>query len=109
MNFKIVERQASVLVFDKDEINYTASCQVFTYGDVGLMYGINGRKFYELMAEQGPQVMEQLGVKSLEGYITKAHARLMRIALKKVATLDIAHTGMCAGHEMVWVVIRGIK
>ncbi len=106
MLFKLVERQASVIVFeDQADINYCASCQVFLYGDVGLMYGINGVKFYELMAEQGPQVMAELGVKTLEGYVTKAHARLMRIAVKRVADVTVRHEGMMAGHPMVWVVI----
>ncbi len=50
MRFQILERQCSVLVFEDAGANYVASCQVFLYGDVGLMYNINGHKFYELMA-----------------------------------------------------------
>lgn len=107
MHFKIIERQASVLVFENEaDVNYVASCQVFQYGDVGIMYGINGRKFYELMAVHGAQVMAQLRVKSLEGYITPSHARLMRIALRRVADVTEAHEGMMAGHHMVWIVIK---
>jgi hypothetical protein len=106
MHYKIIDRQSSVLVFeDGEDVNYVASCQVFLYGDVGLMYGLNGRKFYELMAVKGAQIMAQLGVKMLEGYLTPAHARLMRIALNRIADVTEAHEGMMAGQVMVWVVI----
>lgn len=107
MHFKVIPRQDTVLVFDDgDPLNYVASCQVWKYGDKGIMHTINGNRFYELMAELGGDVLERLGVETLEGYVTPAHARLMRIALKRVATVSVAHRGRMAGHDMVWVVIR---
>lgn len=107
---EIIPRQASVAIFDRsaaNQINYTASCNVFLYGDVGCMYTINGSQFYAALAEPGQlaALMASLGVKTLEGYVTPAHARLMRAALRRVAHVVIRSEGEMAGHNMVWVVV----
>lgn len=106
MRYKIVTRQDSILVFDGDSPNYVASCQVFIYGDRGFMYNANGQEFYSCMVENGVEMMKEMKVVSLEGYVTKAHARLMRIALPGVADVAITGTGEMAGVSMVWVVIK---
>lgn len=107
MRYAVVDRQCSVLIFkDHSEINYVSSCQIFTYGDVGIMYGINGHQFYELMSKQGLDVMNEIGVTTLQGYVTAKHARLMRMALRDIATVTEAHRGMMAGHEMIWMIIK---
>lgn len=106
---KIIPRQYSVVVFDgPDSVNYVSSCQVFRYGDVGCMYTINGGRFYDALADRAmlETLMGNMGVSTLEGYVTKSHARLMRIMLRDSATVEIRHTGQMAGHEMVWVVVR---
>ena len=106
---EILPRQYSVVVFDEHApVNYVASCQVFVYGDVGCMYTINGKRFYDALADRVTvqNLMRDLGVKTLEGYVTPAHSRLMKFALRRAATVEEVHTGMMAGHEMVWVRVR---
>jgi hypothetical protein len=108
MRFEILDRQKSVLVFDDESTEYCASCQVFKYGDRGFMYNINGRQFYELWREPGTlkDLLFRLGVGSLEGYVTEAHARLMRAALRHVGAVTIESHGTMNGHPMVWVVVK---
>lgn len=81
---------------------------MFVYGDVGCMYTINGSRFYDAIADEQrlSSLMERLGVMSLEGYVTPSHARLMKFALRRVANVTERHTGMMAGHAMVWVVVE---
>lgn len=107
MKYKIVHRQDSVLAFDdEDPTNYVASVQVFKYGDKGIMYNLNGVRFYELLAEHGPAILKQLNVDTMEGYVTPSHARLIRAALRTMATVGLVHRGTMEGNEMVWISIR---
>jgi len=105
--FIVVPRQFSVMVYGDDSVNYDASCNVFRYGDRGFMYSITGWKFYEAWRKQGAlrSLLAQLDVKSLEGYVTAAHARLMRVALRHVGRVEVTGEGEMAGHTMVWVVV----
>jgi len=106
---EILPRQYSILVFDEaHSVNYLSSCQVTVQGDFGQMYGINGRRFYDALASKVmvEQIMNTLGVTSLEGYVMPSHARLMRFVLRHAAIVDEMHTGQMAGHEMVWVRVR---
>ena len=98
-------------VYDVEHpVNYVASCQIAKYGDVGWMFSITGKGFYEAFAEPGSvrSLMEQAEVNTLEGYVVPSHARLMRAALRKSATVELRQTGKMAGREMVWVVVRAI-
>jgi hypothetical protein len=109
--FQVIPRTHSVAVFDeKNPVNYLASCQIAQYGDVGWMFSINGKYFYDAFSQPGlaKELMEKVGVKTLEGYVVPSHARLMRIALRDACTVEIKQRGEMAGHEMVWVVVRAI-
>lgn len=104
--FEVIPRQVSVVVFDEqDTLNYCASCNVFIYGDRGFMYTINGEQFYAAFALEGRAIdlLKKLNVRSLEGYVTKAHARLMRMALRKDMNVEITGAGEMMDHSMVWV------
>jgi hypothetical protein len=101
---EIINRQASVVVFDNDGRNYAASCQVFIYGDRGFMYTINGKEFYAAAIDGGfDKVMDELHIKSLEGYVVPAHARLMQIAMRGKANVEITGSGEMHGSKMSWV------
>lgn len=107
MRYKIIHRQDSLLIFGESETNYVASCQVFLYGDRGFMYNINGNKFYECIFSHGASIMHDMKVHTMEGYVTPAHARLMRSAFRNTKlTVEIGGKGIMAGHDMVWVIIR---
>ena len=106
MRYEILDRQKSVIVFDNDEgLNYAASCQVFTYGDRGFLYNLNGVRFYRVWStpEAARQFFLDLGVVSLEGYVGGAHARLLRTSLKDVANVEFTGRGHMSGHPMEWV------
>lgn len=108
-HFEVDPRQFSVRVYDQDDVNYDSSCQVFRYGDRGFMYSINGdHGFYKMWVKPGAltSLLAQLKVRTLEGYVTRAHARLMRLALRGVGRVEIVHEGGMAGREMVWVCVR---
>lgn len=103
-----IPRQTSVIVKRDGKINYVASCNVFHYGDRSCMYTINGEEFYKASAQPGvlAKLFNDLQTSTLEGYVTEAHARLMRVALRRVATVELAHEGTMAGEKMVWVIVR---
>ncbi len=104
MRYEVIPRQYSVIILDDDsQVNYRASCQVFVYGDVGMIYAFSGEDFYTHFAEFGRRVMQECGVRSLEGYVSDAHARLMRYQLRRWANVEVTHRGIMAGHEMPWV------
>jgi len=104
MHVEIDPRQYSVRVYENEgDINYTASCQVFVYGDVGLMYSINGRDFYRAFS-QGIEKLREKGLKTLEGYVSDAHVKLLKRVLKE--RVSVPKRGMMAGREMPWVVVN---
>ena len=106
MRYEILDRQKSVIIFDNDEgLNYAASCQVFTYGDRGFMYNLNGVRFYRLWdtPEAVRLFFSDLGIVSLEGYVGDAHARLLRTTLRGVANIEFTGRGCMNGHSMEWV------
>lgn len=104
MFHELINRQTSVVLFkEPGDVNYIASCQVFIYGDVGLMYSINGSSFYDYWKDNFSKLLKELNVTSFQGYVTKAHARLMKIALRSVATVEVLWEGEMKGEGMVWV------
>lgn len=105
MGVEIGDRQYSIRVYGDDETNYVASAQVFRYGDKAFVYSINGTEFYANAGEIIER-LKQKGVVSLEGYAGLPHARLMGIALKGIAKVEIQPSGDMDGHELAWVVVR---
>lgn len=102
----ILPRLHSVVVFDEhNPVNYIVSCQIFTYGDVGLIFTLNGQRFYDCFGRPGvlQKLFDDLGILTLEGYVTPAHARLMAFASRRVANVEETRRGRMAGHEMIWV------
>lgn len=105
MSYLLVTRQVSVLFMDAHP-NYVASCQIFIYGNRGFIYNVQGARFYKHVAEAWPKILSDLQVDSIEGYVLASHARLIRVALRKVATISIKQAGEMAGHVMFWIVIE---
>ena len=112
--YEIVQRSASVILFplyQPSAVNFGACFQVVRYGDRGFAYSISNPGFYDAMAGDRllAPIMRDLGVRTLEGYVTPAHARLMAIAFRQQADVQITGEGEMQGHNMCWVVVRPIK
>jgi len=85
--------------------NYIASALVRTYGDRGFMSNIIGAKFYEALHDHLEMILDRCGVATLEGYMTDAHARLLRMQARGRASFSIQQRGKCAGRDMPWVIL----
>ena len=107
MRVECTPRQYSVRVYDEGkETNYSSSCQVFRYGDRAELYSIIGKGFYAAMPLIFAEV-EKEGCKTLEGYVSKPHARLLRMKGSLWGlTAEITGEGEFDGHNLVWVVVK---
>ena len=107
MRFEIEPNQFVIRVYDDAHPdNYVASALIRVYGDRGWMSSITGAHFYEVLRDHLPEILDKVGTKTLEGYVTPAHARLMRMAARGGrGVFSVVSEGMCAGRKMVWVVL----
>lgn len=104
----IISRECSVLIYDEAHpVNYIASCQVMICGDMGFIHTVDGPQFYAAMRSGGmlKSLMTQIGILTLEACVIPAHERLMRAALREVATVEVMYPTVVAGHRMVRVKI----
>jgi hypothetical protein len=113
MGLRVIERALnpiptilSLVVFDRDIINYAASAQICKDGNRGLMFAINGSQFYDALQTDLPAIMAEAEVDSLEGYVVPGHSRLMTRALRKVGRVQTTGHGRMNDHAMDWVVVR---
>lgn len=106
MRYELEPNQFVLRVYDGSDENYIASATVRTYGDRGFVSQISSPRLFEAMPAYFEQFMDRLGVKTLEGYMSKAMARAVRIASRKWAQFSITHEGDCAGRTMPWVVLK---
>ncbi len=105
MKYEIEANSFVIRVYgDDDSNNYVASAQIRKYGDRGWMSSINGKAFFLALREHFEEILDVIGVDTLEGYVMDSMARLMRIACRGRAHFEITHRGICAGREMPWVV-----
>ena len=111
MKLSLIPRQYSGVIYDDSSDRYCASFQISVYGDHGGMYSITGDKFYEFFKDKDhvDELFSKLGVKTLEGYISKAHARLMKVALRHSAKVELREEGEMNGFPMVWVVVSTLN
>lgn len=107
-HFEVLPRQFSVMVYGSHPTDYVASCQVAVSGDRGMMHSISGAGWFKHWEQPGEvdRLLTALGVRTLEGYATAAHARLMARALRHVAKVSISTPGNMAGRSMLWVIVE---
>lgn len=107
MRYEVEANQFVVRIYDDHADNYVASALIRTYGNRGFMSSITGERFYEGLVSHVGDLMHHCKVSTLEGYMTKAHARLLRMELRRAGTGDVTieGDGMCAGRTMPWVVV----
>ena len=113
MGLRVIERALnpiptilSLVVFDRDTINYAASAQICKDGNRGLVFALNGSQFYDALQTDLPAIMAEAEVDSLEGYVVPGHSRLMTRALRKVGKVQTVGHGRMNNHAMDWVVVR---
>ncbi len=98
----VIQRQFSVVVHEDHAKNYSCGVTLFAYGDRAFMWNIFGAGFYKHLPGIWKAIIGQ-GVTHCEGYVTAAHARLMRRTFKDVAHFQVHNTGQIAGRTLVWV------
>lgn len=86
---------------DPDDPAFEVSGQITIVGDKGYFDSVHGKGFYELMRQSGREIMQTLGIKTLEGDVLPAHARLMRAALAGVGEVRATDRAEIAGHEAI--------
>lgn len=105
MRFELEPTAYALRVYDAHAENYVAVATVRVYGDVGWMSSISSPRLFEALPEHFESLLDRLGVRTLEGYMSKAMARAVRMASRNWAVFEIKHYGQCAGREMPWVVL----
>lgn len=111
IRFEIGPNQYALRVYDVDghPDDYVAGATIRTYGDRGWMSQIVGRGFYDALREHFEEILDQCQCATLEGYMTDAHARLLKRLCRNRAAFGITHRGQCAGREMPWVVLSRLE
>jgi hypothetical protein len=85
--------------------DYDAACSIFIYGYRGLIYNVHGKGFY-LAVEALVKDARVYGIKTLEGYVLKPHARLIKKETNKLG-LGYAEgpTTKTFEREMTWITV----
>lgn len=107
MRLEASPRHYSLRIYAEHPTDYVASCQVLRYGDRAIMYSIIGSGFYAAAGLILEWAADQ-GFRMLEGYVSPAHARLLRrIAAQTFGwTLHVQGSGRFDGHELTWVILE---
>ena len=103
-HYEISTRVIQVRIYDRpDTDQYSACFQVYLDGDKAFIHSLIGRAFYTNIADMIKPMMKQVGVKTLEGYMTRPHAEVMKKVLEKIVDVEIVGPGRTAERDMVWV------
>lgn len=101
---EIDARVQTIRLYGHNPNNPDAVAQISQYGDVGWLWSIRGERFWE-RADIISEKARGLDLKTLEGYVTPGHARLIRMVLGK---MDYTYTITAKkwvkkyGREMCW-------
>ena len=110
LRYEVEPTQYVVRVYDESSPdNYIASATVRVYGDRGWMSQISSPKLFEALPKYFEDLLTNLNIVTLEGYMSKAMARAVRMKAHSWATYEVTHTGNCAGRDMPWVVLSPLK
>lgn len=110
LRYEVEPTQFVVRVYDESSPdNYIASATVRVYGDRGWMSQISSPKLFEALPKYFDDLCNKLNIVTLEGYMSKAMARAVRMKAHSWATYEVTHFGNCAGREMPWVILSPLK
>jgi hypothetical protein len=99
-------------VYDEARTNpddYIASALVRKYGDRGWVSSISSPRLFDGIRDHFDALLDQLGVVCLEGYMSEAMARALRIKAHGWAEFYVSRRGICAGRTMPWVVLSKLE
>lgn len=104
-----IPRLTSFVFYEDDPEHYTSGgAQVFLYGDRGFMFGIFGKGFFKAFPDQCFSFMKEYNLSSLEGYMSPANARSVRMAFrtKPDFTVQLSEPRYVDGHKVIWVSVN---
>jgi hypothetical protein len=105
VRYELEPNQFVLRVYDKDQTNYVASALVRVYGDRAWVSSISSPLLFKALPEHFNDLLDRLKVVCLEGPMSRAMARAVRIASRDWAKFEILRSSICAGREMPWVVL----
>ena len=106
LRYEVEPTQYVLRIYDaSSDTNYIASALIRTHGDRGWMSSISSPRLFDALPRHFDGLLTELGLKTLEGYMSKAMARAVRIRARMWADYKVLHSGVCAGREMFWVVL----
>lgn len=98
-------RMFSIRIYDPDEpLKYSATAQIGCYGPRGWIWGIHGASFYRDV-ESIIEHCRAYGLDTLSGYVSSAHARLLRLRLPNME-IAAEPEEVVWGHVLQWVTIH---
>lgn len=106
-HFEIEAKLFQVRVYGSDNDKYVASFQTYVDGNKAFIYSLNGPGFYENARELLRELMERIGVRTIEAHVMPSHARLLATALKGIAQVEIGapYRKSPAGRTFCWIQI----
>ena len=107
MRYELEPIDFALRVYGEHEENYVATALVRIYGDRAWVSSISSPKLFDIVTNgKLGDLLQGLGVKTLEGYMSKAMARALRMKSRGLAGFEITHYGECSGRQMPWIVFR---
>lgn len=88
--YKIIYRNASVVFYEINSKYYRlGSMQVSLYGDRAQIYGLHGKGIIPCFSEHGVDIMKDLGINLLEGYVSPNIAKAIKFGLRRTQELQV--------------------
>ncbi len=105
MRYELEPNQYVLRVYDDHAENYVASALIRVYGDRAWVSSISSPRLFEAMPQYFNEFLDRLNVICLEGPMSRAMARAVRMASREWANFEITRQAKCAGRMMPWVVL----
>lgn len=106
IRYSVIPRRVSLLIYGKQNLNYTSVLQISIMGDRGTIDSLNGRDFYALIKQTGLKPFRDLGLQTITAAMTAAHYRLAKRELAGI--VDVRRTGetRVGPASLLWVELR---
>lgn len=106
---RTIGRMVSFAFYEPNAEHYReGSAQIFLYGDRGFMFSVDGPGFWVAVREHLSKLMQQQGLRTLEGYMSPAHTRL---ALRMIGRMpgfrvEAGPVREIEAHRVRWVTVE---
>jgi hypothetical protein len=105
VRYELEPNQYVLRVYEEHAENYIASALIRVYGDRAWVSSISSPRLFEALPQFFDELLDRLQVTCLEGPMSRAMARAVRMASRSWAHFEVARISKCAGRNMEWVVI----